>query len=146
MIEVKNLVKEFKSEDGTFMALDDLSFKVNRGEIFGVIGLSETGKSTLVRCINRLEEPTSGDITIDGKSIIKLSEKELRAARKDIGLIFQYFIISLCKRLLQKILSTLLKYREKQKWYWKESWWVFKFYKLKGEEKFKGAVIPAFGK
>lgn len=60
MIEVKNLVKEFKSEDGTFMALDDLSFKVNRGEIFGVIGLSETGKSTLVRCINRLEEPTSG--------------------------------------------------------------------------------------
>lgn len=112
MIEVKNLVKDFKSEDGTFMALDDLSFKVNRGEIFGVIGLSETGKSTLVRCINRLEEPTSGDITIDGKSIIKLSEKELRAARKDIGLIFQYFIISLCKRLLQKILSTLLKYRE----------------------------------
>ena len=66
MIEVKNLVKELITEDGTFRALDDLSFKVNRGEIFGVIGLSEAGKSTLVRCINRLEEPTSGDITIGG--------------------------------------------------------------------------------
>ena len=107
MIEVKNLVKEFITEDGTFRALDELSFKVNRGEIFGVIGLSGAGKSTLVGCINRLEEPTSGDITIDGKSIIKLSEKELRAARKDIGLIFQYFIISLCKRLWQKILPFL---------------------------------------
>ena len=145
MFEVKNLVKEFKSEDGTFMALNDLSFKVNRGEIFGVIGLSEAGKSTLVRCINRLEEPTSGDITIDGKSIIKLSEKELRAARKDIGLIFQYFIISLCKRLLQKNCLPSWNIESKQKWYWKESWWVFIFYKLKGEEKFEGAVIPTFG-
>ena len=103
MIEVKNLVKEFKTEDGTFRALDDLSFKVNRGEIFGVIGLSGAGKSTLVRCINRLEEPTSGEITIDGKSIINLSEKELRAARKDIGMIFQYFNLFMQKTVAENI-------------------------------------------
>ena len=103
MIEVKNLVKEFKTEDGTFRALDDLSFKVNRGEIFGVIGLSVAGKSTLVRCINRLEEPTSGEITIDGKSIINLSEKELRRARKDIGMIFQYFNLFMQKTVAENI-------------------------------------------
>lgn len=103
MIEVKNLVKEFKTEDGTFRALDELSFKVNRGEIFGVIGLSGAGKSTLVRCINRLEEPTSGEITIDGKSIINLSEKELGRARKDIGMIFQYFNLFMQKTVAENI-------------------------------------------
>ncbi len=103
MIEVKNLVKDFKSEDGTFRALDDLSFKVNRGEIYGVIGLSGAGKSTLVRCINRLEEPSSGEILIDGKSIINLNEKELRAARKDIGMIFQYFNLFMQKTVAENI-------------------------------------------
>ena len=103
MIEVKNLVKEFKTEDGTFRALDDLSFKVNRGEIFFFFFLSGAGKSTLVRCINRLEEPTSGEITIDGKSIINLSEKELRRARKDIGMIFQYFNLFMQKTVAENI-------------------------------------------
>lgn len=108
MIEVKNLVKEFKTEDGTFRALDDLSFKVNRGEIYGVIGLSGAGKSTLVRCINRLEEPTSGEIIVDGKSIINLNEKELRAARKDIGMIFQYFNLFMQKTVAENIAYPLL--------------------------------------
>lgn len=108
MIEVKNLVKEFKTEDGTFRALDDLSFKVNRGEIYGVIGLSGAGKSTLVRCINRLEEPTSGEIIVDGKSIIDLNEKELRAARKDIGMIFQYFNLFMQKTVAENIAYPLL--------------------------------------
>ena len=108
MIEVKNLVKEFKTEDGTFRAIDDLSFKVNRGEIYGVIGLSGAGKSTLVRCINRLEEPTSGEIIVDGKSIINLNEKELRAARKDIGMIFQYFNLFMQKTVAENIAYPLL--------------------------------------
>ena len=82
MIEVKNLVKEFKTGDRSFRALNDVSFKVNRGEIYGVIGLSGAGKSTLVRCINRLEEPSSGEILVDGKSIIGLNEKELRALER----------------------------------------------------------------
>ena len=82
MIEVKNLVKEFKTDGRSFRAINDVSFKVNRGEICGVIGLSGAGKSTLVRCINRLEEPSSGEILVDGKSIIGLNEKELRAQER----------------------------------------------------------------
>lgn len=103
MIEVKNLVKEFKTGDRSFRALNDVSFKVNRGEIYGVIGLSGAGKSTLVRCINRLEEPSSGEILVDGKSIIGLNEKELRAARKDIGMIFQYFNLFMQKTVAENI-------------------------------------------
>ncbi|OLR65556.1 methionine ABC transporter ATP-binding protein [Peptoniphilus porci] len=103
MIEVRNLVKEFKTEEGTFRAIDDISFKVKRGEIFGVIGLSGAGKSTLVRCINRLEEPTRGDILVDGKSIINLSEKELRSARKDMGMIFQHFNLFMQKTVAENI-------------------------------------------
>ena len=91
MIEVKNLVKAFQVDGKEFKALDDVSFKVNDGEIFGVIGLSGAGKSTLVRCINRLEEPDSGQIIIDGIKILSLSPEELRKERKDIGMIFQSF-------------------------------------------------------
>lgn len=103
MIEVKNLVKEFKTDGRSFRAINDVSFKVNRGEIYGVIGLSGAGKSTLVRCINRLEEPSSGEILVDGKSIIGLNEKELRAARKDIGMIFQYFNLFMQKTVAENI-------------------------------------------
>lgn len=91
MIEVKNLVKEFKIENKVFKAVNDVSFSVKQGEIYGIIGLSGAGKSTLVRCLNRLEEPTSGTIKIDGKIITSLSEKELLEERKDIGMIFQSF-------------------------------------------------------
>ncbi|MBU5668843.1 methionine ABC transporter ATP-binding protein [Peptoniphilus sp. MSJ-1] len=108
MIEVKNLVKEFKTDEGTFRAINDVSFEVNRGEIFGVIGLSGAGKSTLVRCINRLEEPTSGDILIDGKSIIDLNEKDLRLARKDIGMIFQSFNLFMQKTVEENIAYPLI--------------------------------------
>lgn len=108
MIEVKNLVKEFKTDEGTFRAINNVSFEVNRGEIFGVIGLSGAGKSTLVRCINRLEEPTSGDILIDGKSIIDLNEKDLRLARKDIGMIFQSFNLFMQKTVEENIAYPLV--------------------------------------
>ena len=103
MIEVKNLVKEFKTDEKSFKALDDVSFKVNRGEIYGVIGSSGAGKSTLVRCINRLEEPTSGEILIHGKSILDLNEKELRDERKDIGMIFQSFNLFMQKTVAENI-------------------------------------------
>lgn len=91
MIEVKNLVKEFKIENKVFRAVDNVSFNVEQGEIFGIIGLSGAGKSTLIRCLNRLEEPTSGTIKIDDKTITSLSGKELLEERKDIGMIFQSF-------------------------------------------------------
>ncbi|MET3616874.1 D-methionine transport system ATP-binding protein [Peptoniphilus olsenii] len=103
MIEVKNLVKEFSSNNKKFRAIDDVSFKVDKGEIYGVIGLSGAGKSTLVRCINRLEEPTSGDIIINGENILDLNEKSLNERRKDIGMIFQSFNLFMQKTVAENI-------------------------------------------
>ena len=91
MIEVKNLTKIFSIDGKEFKAVDDVSFKVNAGEIYGIIGLSGAGKSTVVRCINRLEEPDGGDILVDGQSILALPHNELLKERKEIGMIFQAF-------------------------------------------------------
>ncbi len=91
MIKVTNLKKTFKNENGEFHAVDDVSFKVEKGEIFGIIGLSGAGKSTLVRLLNRLEEPTSGKVIIDGEDITLLDNKKLLEARKEISMIFQNF-------------------------------------------------------
>lgn len=91
MIELKNLGKTYKTSYGSIVALDDINLTVNDGSIFGIIGLSGAGKSTLVRCINLLERPTSGDVLLDGKSLMHLSQKELLKVRQSIGMIFQGF-------------------------------------------------------
>lgn len=91
MIKVENLVKTYNVSDKEFRALDEVSFEVNRGEIFGIIGLSGAGKSTLVRCINRLEEPDDGKILIEGKNILSMNAKELSTQRKKMSMIFQSF-------------------------------------------------------
>ena len=91
MIEVLNLKKTFNTSEKEFNAVDDVSFKVNKGEIYGIIGLSGAGKSTLVRLLNRLEEPTSGKVIIDDVDITSLKQKELLEARKEISMIFQHF-------------------------------------------------------
>lgn len=103
MIEVKNLTKEFKLDGSEFKAVDNVSFSVERGQIYGIIGLSGAGKSTLVRCLNRLEEPTSGEIIVDGKNILDLSEKELLKERRQIGMIFQNFNLFMQKTVYQNI-------------------------------------------
>lgn len=103
MIEVKNLIKEFKLDGAEFKAVDNVSFSVERGQIYGIIGLSGAGKSTLVRCLNRLEEPTSGEIIVDGKNILDLSEKELLEERRQIGMIFQNFNLFMQKTVYQNI-------------------------------------------
>lgn len=91
MIRVSHLNKTFNSKSGITEALHDVSFEVEKGEIYGIIGLSGAGKSTLVRCLNLLEEPDSGLIEIDNEDILKLSEKQLREKRRKIGMIFQSF-------------------------------------------------------
>ncbi|WP_375385522.1 methionine ABC transporter ATP-binding protein [uncultured Microbacterium sp.] len=73
------------------VAVDDVSLEIAAGEICGIIGYSGAGKSTVLRLVNALEEPTSGSVEIDGRDITKLREKELRALRGDIGMIFQQF-------------------------------------------------------
>jgi len=91
VIEVENLSKCFQNGNECIWAIKNVSLHINRGEIFGVIGLSGAGKSTLIRCLNRLEEPTEGKIIIDGVDMTSLDKRELRARRKDIAMIFQHF-------------------------------------------------------
>jgi D-methionine transport system ATP-binding protein len=91
MIEISNLSKDYDTPYGKISALKDINLKVEKGDIFGIIGFSGAGKSTLIRCINRLEEPDSGKIVIDGLDITALNKRALNKSRKRIGMIFQQF-------------------------------------------------------
>ena len=91
MIDLSHIEKIYDSAAGPVHALKDISLHINKGEIYGIIGLSGAGKSTLVRCINLLERPTKGTVTIEGKDITAMNKSELREARKGIGMIFQHF-------------------------------------------------------
>ncbi|MDD7805096.1 MAG: methionine ABC transporter ATP-binding protein [Endozoicomonas sp. (ex Botrylloides leachii)] len=91
MIELKHVSKVFASGDKEDKALDNISLTVPEGTIYGVIGPSGAGKSTLIRCVNLLERPTSGSVRVAGSDLMMLSEKELRTARHNMGMIFQHF-------------------------------------------------------
>ena len=91
VIEIKNLVKRFEVENNTVVALDNINLSVEKGEIFGIIGMSGAGKSTQVRSINFLEKPTEGSVKIDGVDLSELQGRELRKMRAQIGMIFQGF-------------------------------------------------------
>lgn len=91
MITIKGLSKIFQTRDQEVRAVDDLSLDINKGEIYGVIGYSGAGKSTFIRLLNRLEDPTEGSISIDDQDLTSLSKGKLRLARQEIGMIFQHF-------------------------------------------------------
>ena len=91
MIRLAAIKKSYESAAGEVTALKGVDLEIERGEIYGIIGLSGAGKSTLIRCINMLERPTEGKVIIDGKDLTALSEAELREERKGIGMIFQHF-------------------------------------------------------
>lgn len=91
MIELTHINKEFTVKKHRVQALSDVSLTINDGDIFGIIGFSGAGKSTLLRMVNALEQPTSGEVRIDGVDINSLSHKELRQVRKGIGMVFQSF-------------------------------------------------------
>ena len=91
MIKISNLSKTFNTPYGNIEVLRNIDLEIEKGDIFGIIGFSGAGKSTLVRCINRLEEPDTGKILIGDKEITALGKKDLREARKKIGMIFQQF-------------------------------------------------------
>jgi len=91
LIKLVNVCKTFYSDGKEFDAVKNVSLEIEKGEIFGIIGLSGAGKSTLIRCMNRLETPTSGDIIIDGESVLSMNEKQLRGLRKKVTMIFQQF-------------------------------------------------------
>jgi phosphonate transport system ATP-binding protein len=85
--------------------LNDIQLTIDKGEFVVIVGLSGAGKSTLLRSINRLHEVTSGEITINGKSITKAKGKELRHIRRDIGMIFQNFNLVKRSTVLRNVLS-----------------------------------------
>lgn len=87
MIDLKNITVDF---DG-LKAVDDVSVTIEKGDIYGIVGFSGAGKSTLVRTINLLQKPTQGQVIVKGENLLDLSNKDLRAKRKNIGMIFQHF-------------------------------------------------------
>jgi len=91
MIELLNVTKSFKTKNKTIQALADVSLTVAKGEIFGVIGTSGAGKSTLIRCVNLLEKPNTGKVTVDNIELTKLSDAQLTLERRKIAMIFQHF-------------------------------------------------------
>ncbi|QQY78872.1 D-methionine transport system ATP-binding protein [Keratinibaculum paraultunense] len=115
MIEIKNLSKKFTTGNNEIWAIKDVNLHIEKGEIFGIIGLSGAGKSTLIRCLNRLEEPTNGQIIIDGVDITNLNKSKLRNIRKKIGMIFQHFNLLSQKTVFQNIAFPLeLEKQDKQ--------------------------------
>ena len=103
MITLENVSKTYHTKDGVVQALKDVSLTIERGDIFGIIGMSGAGKSTLVRTLNFLEKPTSGTVMVDGKDLSKLSEKELKEERRGIGMIFQHFNLLMQKNVTDNI-------------------------------------------
>ena len=106
-IKIRNLVKKYKLNNGQeLLAVNDVSLDIEQGDIYGIMGLSGAGKSTLIRLLNRLEEPTSGEILVrheiidrkkkkslgyENKNILKFNTRLLREYRKKTGMIFQHF-------------------------------------------------------
>ena len=105
MIELQHLTKRFASTSGgTVVALKDINLTIRDGDIYGIIGMSGAGKSTLVRCINMLERPDEGSVLVNGKAMQQLSAAELRAARREITMIFQQFNLLMQRTCLDNIL------------------------------------------
>ncbi|WP_234553618.1 phosphonate ABC transporter ATP-binding protein [Thermus caliditerrae] len=107
MIEVKNLSKVFP--DGT-QALSGVSVSIPQGDFVAIIGLSGAGKSTFLRTLNRLVEPTSGEIRVGGVEVTRLSRRELQAFRRRVGFIFQQFNLVQRLTVLENVLHGRLGY------------------------------------
>ena len=107
MIELCNLTKTFRTDSDSVEAVRDVSLKIERGDVYGIIGLSGAGKSTLVRCINFLEVPTSGEVKFKGTSLSSLSKKELLETRRSISMIFQSFNLLAQRTALGNVLYPL---------------------------------------
>lgn len=91
IIELSNVFKTFRGKSNTVEALKDVSLSVNEGDIYGIVGFSGAGKSTLIRMVNQLEHPDSGTVSVTGRELTQLGASDLRAVRRDIGMVFQQF-------------------------------------------------------
>ncbi|MCT6925171.1 methionine ABC transporter ATP-binding protein [Metasolibacillus sp.] len=91
MIQLSNITKVYKTKNGDLTAVRDVNLTINQGEIFGIIGYSGAGKSTMIRLLNGLEKPTTGEVIVNGEDIAHTSGASLRQARQKISMIFQHF-------------------------------------------------------
>lgn len=107
MIHIKNLSKEYKTKKGMVSGVDRITLTIEKGEIFGIVGYSGAGKSSLLRCINLLERPTSGQIEVNGLDLTKLRGEDLRKARLKMGMIFQHFYLISQKTVAENIAFAL---------------------------------------
>ena len=104
VIELKHVSKKYDSgANGGVDALKDVSLTIEDGDIYGIIGMSGAGKSTLVRCINLLERPTEGEIIVDGQRLDTMTPAQLRAARRNITMIFQHFNLLMQRTCLRNV-------------------------------------------
>lgn len=103
MIRLADMGKIYYSKGNSVEALKNINLSIEKGDIFGIIGMSGAGKSTLVRCINLLERPTSGDVYFEGKNLMSLSKKELNLTRRSIAMIFQQFNLLMQRTVLKNV-------------------------------------------
>lgn len=103
LIEINDLYKSFTIKGREVVALEGINLEIKEGEFFGIIGLSGAGKSTLVRCINFLEKPTQGGVIFDGQDLGSLSDRDLRKARQQMGMIFQQFNLLMQRTALENV-------------------------------------------
>ena len=116
IISFENLSKCYEKKGQIFVALDNVTFKVNKGDVYGLIGFSGAGKSTLLRMVNALETPTEGKVFVKGVDLTSLKKSKLREIRKDIGMIFQEFNLLETKTVFDNIaIPLVLRHENKQK-------------------------------
>lgn len=113
LIEIKNLRKKYKEN----IVLDGIDLSINQGDVIGIIGPSGTGKSTLLRCINRLEVPETGSVTMNGQDIdlTGKNKSSLQTLRKNTGMVFQQFNLFERKTALQNVEEGLVVVQKKSK-------------------------------
>ncbi|MEG0288629.1 MAG: ATP-binding cassette domain-containing protein [Carnobacterium sp.] len=109
MISLKNVSVTFNSKEQDIHAVNDVTLTIPKGEVFGIVGYSGAGKSTLVRTINLLQRPTAGSVIVADQNLVQLKSKELRAARKKIGMIFQHFNLMASRTIAENVAYPLRK-------------------------------------
>ncbi|MGX7132822.1 methionine ABC transporter ATP-binding protein [Enterococcus songbeiensis] len=114
MIELKNITVTFQQKGEQIQAVKDVDVKIDKGDVYGIVGYSGAGKSTLVRVINLLQRPTNGEVIINGTNLTELSAKQLREKRKAIGMIFQHFNLMNSRTIFDNV-DFSLKYSGKSK-------------------------------
>ena len=103
IIQIQNVTKTFLGKDNQVEALKGINLDINKGDIYGIIGMSGAGKSTLVRCLNFLEKPTTGTVLIEKQDLSQLTEKQLREVRTNIAMIFQHFNLLMQRNVMDNV-------------------------------------------